>query len=160
MSSTYDLYVHERGRWILEGSFAAEERVDAMELARRIENHRSADGIQLIRERFDPDSGRIERSTVYNTWRRRRARAWREARGDTPGPYADVLAEPVQEVADDADELLTEPIYPDFDEPVPASAAPRAGPVIAKLMAIAFASLGLASLVTAMHSASAGALGF
>ncbi len=160
MSFTYDLYVHQKGRWILEASFGVEERGDALELAKRIEDHRSAEGIQLIRERFDSDSGQIERSTVYNTWRRRKARAWREARGDEPGPYADAFVAEESEPDEDEDALLPEPVYPDFSGSVDESAVTtRTGPVVAKLMAIALASFGLASLVTAMHSASAGGLG-
>ncbi|NQV79950.1 MAG: hypothetical protein HQ495_05305 [Alphaproteobacteria bacterium] len=149
---TYELYVFERGRWMLESSFAADQRNQALDLARRIEAHRSADGIQVIRERIDPTNGGIERSTVYNTWRRRKAMAWREARGDDPGPYADVLRE------EPLDDLLPEPIYLTTDGA--SDGAPATGPVVAKLIAIALASFGLATLVTAVHSgATAGALG-
>lgn len=150
---TYEIYVFERGRWILESSYTADRRDEALNLARRIENNKSAEGVQVIRERVDEGTGRVERTTVYNTWRRRKAKAWRAARGDAPGPYADFLAtEPSEE------ELLPEPIYPD---PVASpEIIPPAGRVITKLVAIAIASLGLASLITAVHSgASAGALG-
>lgn len=160
MAFTYDLYIHQGGRWVLEASFGVDRRSDALHLARRIEDNRSADGIQLIREQFDPETGHVERSTVYNTWRRRKAKAWREARGDDPGPYAGVLAETEPEGEDEG--LLTEPVYaesPSLGEAVAPS--PRVGPVVAKLCAIAFASFGLASLITAVHGgAAAGIVGF
>lgn len=150
---TYEIYVFERGRWVLESSYAADRRDEALNLARRIENNKSADGVQVIRERVDAGTGRIERTTVYNTWRRRKAKAWRAARGDAPGPYADLLA-----AATDDEELLPEPIYP--DPPAPPEFVPPVGRVLTKLVAIAVASLGLASLIAAVHSgASAGALG-
>lgn len=153
MTFTYEIYVFERSRWVLESSFAADRRRDALDLARRIEAHQSANGVQVIRERVDRDTGHVERTTVYNTWRKRKAKAWRAARGEEPGPYAEILAvEPVE------DDLLPEPIYP--------SATPIAGApasvdrVITKLVAIVLASLGLATLITAVHSgASAGAFG-
>jgi len=155
MTFTYELYVFERGRWLLESSFPADRRNEALDLARRIEAHRSAEGIQVIRERVDPTSSRAERTTVYNTWRRRKAKAWRDARGDDPGPYADVLRE---EPLDH--DLLTEPTYPSLDRLPERATAPRTGPVVVKLIAIVVASFGLATLVTAVYDgASAGAMG-
>lgn len=155
MTFTYELYVFERGRWMLESSFPAERRNEALGLARRIEAHRSAEGIQVIRERVDPTSSKVERSTVYNTWRKRKAKAWREARGDDPGPYANVLREePIE------DDLLTEPVYPSVDSLPVRLPTPRTGPVVVKLIAIIVASFGLATLVTAVYDgASAGAMG-
>ena len=49
MTFTYELYVFERGRWLLESSFPADRPNEALDLARRIEAHRSAEGIQVIR---------------------------------------------------------------------------------------------------------------
>jgi len=149
---TYEVYIFEGGRWILESSYTADQRGDALNLAKRIEANQSAEGVQVIRERLD-DMARVERTTVYNTWRRRKAKAWRAARGEAPGPYADLLASEAVE-----EELLPEPIYPDLT-PTP-NDPPRVGRVVTKIVAITVASLGLASLITAVHSgASAGAFG-
>ena len=60
---TYEVYVYERSRWILESSFPAEGRRDALKLARRIEAHQSSDGVQVIREKVHPDTGSVERTT-------------------------------------------------------------------------------------------------
>lgn len=149
---TYEVYIFEGGRWILESSYTADQRGDALNLAKRIEANQSAKGVQVIRERLD-DMARVERTTVYKTWRRRKAKAWRAARGEAPGPYADLLASEAAE-----EELLPEPIYPDLT-PTP-NDPHRVGRVVTKLVAITVASLGLASLITAVHSgASAGAFG-
>ena len=150
---TYEVYVYERSRWILESSFPAEGRRDALKLARRIEAHQSSDGVQVIREKVHPDTGSVERTTVFNTWRRRKAKAWRAARGDSPGPYAEVLTPDNNE-----DELLPEPVYPTVAPAPEVVGSP--GRVITKLIAIAIASFGLATLITAVHSgALAGAFG-
>ena len=36
MTFTYEIYVFERSRWVLESSFTADRRRDALDLARRI----------------------------------------------------------------------------------------------------------------------------
>jgi len=46
---TYEIYVFERGRWILESSYTADRRDEALNFARRIENNKSAEGVQVIR---------------------------------------------------------------------------------------------------------------
>jgi len=153
MTFNYEIYVFERSRWVLESSLPADRRRDALNLARRIESHQSANGVQIIRERVDRDTGQIERTTVYNTWRKRKAKAWRTARGEAPGPYAELLSEQPTE-----NELLPEPIYPS-PAPMPGSPA-SVGRVVTKLIAIVVASLSLATLITVVHrGASAGAFG-
>lgn len=86
MTFTYEIYVFERSRWVLESSFSADRRRDALDLARRIEAHQSANGVQVIRERVDPETGYVERTTVYNTWRKRRQRLGEQPEGKSPGP--------------------------------------------------------------------------
>ena len=153
MTFTYEIYVFERSRWVLESSFSADRRREALDLARRIEAHQSAGGVQVIRERVDRDTGHVERTTVYNTWRKRKAKAWRAARGEAPGPYAEILSAEAGE-----DDLLPEPIYPSVTPTEVATVSTAR--VITKLVAIVVASLGLATLITAVHSgASAGAFG-
>lgn len=155
MSCTYDLYVYERGRWMLEATFGADRRADALKLARRIDDHRSAEGIQVIREKLDATSQRVERSTVFNTWRRRSVREWRETRGDGPGPYAEIFPE------HRPPDLTPRPMpVPAFADAATGAPVGHSGPVIAKLLAIAVASFGLATLAAVVHAgAGVGAIG-
>ena len=67
MSVTYDVYVKERGRWLLECEFRWDEREAALEKAQSLAKRHYVQAVKVIRERYDKVTQRVTESTVFDT---------------------------------------------------------------------------------------------
>ena len=67
MSITYDLYVKQSGRWLLEKQFSREERSDAVSEAERVLFLPGVAAARVIRERFDGRTNMATERTVFDS---------------------------------------------------------------------------------------------
>lgn len=73
MAVTYELYVQQRGRWILEAQFAGHLRQVAIEEAKDLQRQGHVQASKVVREQTDED-GFIRESTIYNSERKKTGR--------------------------------------------------------------------------------------
>ena len=67
MSVTYDIYVKERGRWLLACEFGWDEREAALEEAQSLAKRHYVQAVKVIRERYDKVTQRITESSIFDT---------------------------------------------------------------------------------------------
>lgn len=67
MSVTYDIYVKERGRWLLACEFGWDEREAALEKAQSLAQRHYVQAVKVIRERYDKVTQRITESSIFDT---------------------------------------------------------------------------------------------
>jgi len=67
MSVTYDIYVKERGRWLLACEFGWDEREAALEKAQSLAKRHYVQAVKVIRERYDKVTQRITESSAFDT---------------------------------------------------------------------------------------------
>jgi len=67
MSVPYDVYVKERGRWVLECKFPRDEREEALERANILTRRHYVQAVRVIRERYDKVSHLMTESTIFDT---------------------------------------------------------------------------------------------
>ena len=162
MSVTYDVYVKERGRWLLECEFRWDEREAALEKAQSLAKRRYVLAVKVIRERYDKVTQRVTESTVFDT-------------SDSNGAKDKVRSLPARQ--DAGSELVQQPSLAELDiwtedgdrglywdhaetcnSATSAAILPRGGPIwrlITKMLAAVVMGFGLQSL---MVSANFGAL--
>ena len=96
MPVSYELYVKQRGRWILEAQFAGHLRQAAIEEAKDLQRQDHIQASKVVREQTDED-GLTRDSTIYSSERQKTGRLsdqQRAAARGTPGKasrgYADI----------------------------------------------------------------------
>ena len=67
MSITYDLYVKQSDRWLLEKQFLREERSDAVSEAERVLSLPGVAAVRVIRERYDGRTDMATEHTVFDS---------------------------------------------------------------------------------------------
>ena len=67
MSITYDLYVKQSDRWLLEKQFLREERSDAVSEAERLSSLPGIAATRVIRERYDGRTNMATEHTVFDS---------------------------------------------------------------------------------------------
>jgi hypothetical protein len=67
VSITYDLYIKQSGRWLLEKQFIREERSDAVSEAERVLSLPGVAAVRVIRERFDRRTNMATEHTVFDS---------------------------------------------------------------------------------------------
>jgi hypothetical protein len=63
---TYEVYAKERGRWLLEGKFLANERRDAIAEANSLLRRGYVESVQVIRERYNRVTNAVSEYLVYS----------------------------------------------------------------------------------------------
>jgi adenylate cyclase len=64
---SYEVYVHQKGRWELHASHALNKRDSAIEEAKALENIPSITAVKVVHDIFDPKRGKSNESTIYNS---------------------------------------------------------------------------------------------
>ena len=67
MSITYDLYVKQSDRWLLEKQFLREERSDAVSEAERVLSLPGVAAVRVIGERYDGRTDMATEHTVFDS---------------------------------------------------------------------------------------------
>lgn len=67
MSITYDLYVKQSGRWLLEKQYEREERSDAIHEAKRMMRLPGIAAAKVVRERYDRHTQLAMEHTVFDS---------------------------------------------------------------------------------------------
>jgi hypothetical protein len=139
MSVCYEVYVFASGRWVLDSTYPADQRAEAVAEARVLANGCSTEAVKVVEEEYDERRGAIRETTVFCS-RPQRLRAaanatalWRRAGESTlvPGPA---------------------PQRPLAELRVGAAVAKGAAVFYSKLVAILLTSVGFASATTLLFS--------
>ena len=67
MDVSYELYIKQDDRWILEGQFTGDQRQTAIGEAKILETEKDIQAVKVVREERDEGSGHVRDSTVYNS---------------------------------------------------------------------------------------------
>jgi len=131
---SYDLYVHQNGRWELHARYALNKRDAALEEAKTLQNIPSIQEVKVVHDVFDTRRGKSSESVIYRS---------RDGKADTPSPANDVHHNEQ---------------YDDFEDgPLPVSLGAAASPrgrrkvktgVFTKLFILAVASFIISGMVT------------
>lgn len=133
---SYELYVHQNGRWELHARYALNKRDAALEEARSLQNIPSIQEVKVVHDVFDTRRGKSNESVIYRSG---------EGKADTRSPANGAHAN------DDEEFEAFE------DSPVPASLGAAASPrgkrkvktgVFTKLFILAVASFIISGMVT------------
>ena len=151
MDTAYELYMFSQGRWLLEACFDAARREDAIRTERTIEDNVPGRAVKLVRETFDRRTRAAQETVVYNGQRRCEVREWRKAREpDQAGPYLSLFESSLADTSPAAPPASFVRGGPSGSMAMVMDGAPIAF-VMAKVVAIAIASVGLAALAAVVH---------
>ena len=62
---TFEIYIQQGGRWLLEARFNNSQKDQAIEEARQIEKQSKLESIKVVREVYDDDNNLIKEQIVY-----------------------------------------------------------------------------------------------
>ena len=170
MEITFEVYVQKDGRWTLEARYNSSQKDEAIGEAKQLSAMPHLQAVKVVRETYDDDNNRIREKTVYTTEgsvEKTRSFDPSSAGGgggggspepvvyDIPGYDFGSVTNP----ADSAPSLVPHVKIPGRGAAVAATGRGlRSGEAIVlyKLLVVAVASFGFASLVTFIYSSYVG----
>ena len=67
METSYELYIKQNGRWILEGNYRSNQRDAAVDEAKQLVSQPHIQSAKVVREKRNPDTGVNLETTIYDS---------------------------------------------------------------------------------------------
>ena len=67
METSYELYIKQNGRWILEGNYRSDQREAAVDEAKQLVSQPHIQAAKVIREKHNPATGVNLETTIYDS---------------------------------------------------------------------------------------------
>ncbi len=141
---TFEVHVLRRGKWQIHARYPEAKKALAVQDGKSLDNLSTILAVRVVRKDHDPETGRSDESTIYESPSRKDQKDQRAGEGK-PGPAPQGKAKAKPSVATQAP-----------GSPAPQPTAPGKSPsnvrVIIKLLLVVTCSIGIAGLLTVMAS--------